>query len=156
VQLSTFFSAINVDNSMLMALGNFIFELRTVAFGTMQKTYEYRWASTEVVGNPPVLQALGKGADKVDLEGVVYPQAAFGRVFTDPIGELREIAETQEPALMVDGSGGIHGLWAIKQISETQSYFDKFGKPKKVEFSTSLERYDAENYRLSDILSKIL
>jgi phage protein U len=141
---------------MLMALGNFIFELKTAAFGTMSKAYEYRWASTEVIGNPPILQALGKGADKVDLEGVVYPQAAPGRAFSDPIGTLQDLAETQEPALMVDGIGGIHGLWAIKQISETQSYFDKFGKPKKVEFSISLERYDDGNYGLSDVLSRIL
>jgi phage protein U len=137
---------------MLMALGNFIFELRTAAFGTMSKAYEYRWASTDVVGNPPILQALGKGADKVDLEGVIYSSFA---VFADQIEPLKDLAETQEPALMVDGSGGIHGLWAIKQISETQSYFDKFGSPKKIEFKLALEKYNEYEFSWLDILRRI-
>jgi phage protein U len=137
---------------MLMSLGNFIFELRTAAFGTMSKVYEYRWASTDVIGNPPILQALGKGADKVDLEGVLYPGFAG---FDNQIELLKEIAEEQEPALMVDGSGGIHGLWAIKQISETQSYFDKFGNPKKIEFKLDLEKYNEEEFSWLDILRRL-
>ena len=140
---------------MLMALGNFIFELKTAAFGTMNKVHEYRWASTDVIGNPPILQALGKGADKVDLDGVIYPQAAPGRIFSDPISELRAIAEEQDPTLMVDGSGGIHGLWVVKQISETQSFFDKFGNPKKVEFSISLEKYNETEISWLDILRRL-
>jgi phage protein U len=137
---------------MLMALGNFIFELKTAAFGTMSKTYEYRWASTDVIGNPPILQALGKGTDKVDLEGVMYSSFAG---FADQIEPLKDLAETQEPALMVDGSGGIHGLWAIKQISETQSYFDKFGNPQKIEFKLALEKYNEEAFSLWDVLRRL-
>jgi phage protein U len=138
-----------------MALGTFIFELRTAAFGTAHKTYEYRWASTDVIGNPPVLQALGKGADKVDLDGVMYPdQAVPATILADPIAELRELAETQEPTLMVDGGGAIHGLWAIKQISETQSYFDKFGNPKKIEFKLALEKYHEKEFSWLDILRR--
>jgi phage protein U len=137
---------------MLMALSTFIFELRAAAFGTVNKVREYRWASTDVIGNPPILQALGKGADRADLEGVVYPGFTG---FDDQIELLKEIAETQEPALMVDGSGGIHGLWAIKQISESQSYFDKFGNPKKIEFKLVLEKYNEEEFSWLDILRRL-
>jgi phage protein U len=48
---------------MLMALGNFIFELKTAAFDSLKRSNEYRWASSEPIGNPPLLQALGKGAE---------------------------------------------------------------------------------------------
>jgi phage protein U len=68
---------------------------------------------------------------------------------------LRDLAETQEPALMVDGSGGIHGLWAIKQISETQSYFDKFGSPQKIEFKLALEKYNEYEFSWLDILRRL-
>jgi phage protein U len=137
---------------MLMALGEFIFELRTAAFGMAHKTYEYRWVSTDVISNPPVLQALGKGADKADLEGIIYPGFAG---FNGQIALLKEMAETQEPALMVDGNGEIHGLWAIRQISETQSYFDEFGNPKKIEFKLALEKYNEKKFSWLDILKRL-
>jgi phage protein U len=122
---------------MLLALGTFIFELKTAAFSTLKKSYEYRWEATEVVGNPPVLQALGKGVDKVDLEGTLYFDFAEPNV----LDELRVLAEEQKPLLMVDGTGNIHGNWVIKQIDEQESYFDKFGRPRKTEFKVSLEKY---------------
>jgi hypothetical protein len=121
-----------------MSLGNFIFELKTAAFGSLHKSSEYRWSSTDVIGNPPVLQTLGCGADKIEMEGVIYHPAA------NPIDELKNLAEEGKPQMMVDGSGNIHGNWVIKQIDETGSYFDKFGNPKKVEFKVSLERYGSD------------
>jgi phage protein U len=132
-----------------MVLGNFIFELKTAAFGTMHKVHEYRWEVTDVVGNPPILQALGKGADKCDLEGVIYQAGS------EAIENLKILAETQEPLLMVDGSGNIHGNWVIKQISETQSYFDKFGNPRKVEFKIALEKYSGEYESLFNVLRRL-
>lgn len=122
---------------MLMALGSFIFELKTAAFSSLKKSSEYRWSSSETIGNPPILQSLGKGSDRIDLEGIIYPN------FTDSssIEDLRIIAESQEPQILVDGTGNIHGFWVIKQIAETQSFFDKFGQPKKIEFNINLEKY---------------
>ncbi len=133
---------------MLMALGSFIFELRTVAFGSAQKNHEYRWSSSEVVGKPPVLQALGKGSDKCTLDGVVYHK-------TQPLNQLKSLAEDQKPILMVDGAGGIHGNWIIRQINETESYFDKFGNSQKVEFKVELERYSGEELELLNILRSL-
>ncbi|MBQ3945826.1 MAG: phage tail protein, partial [Alphaproteobacteria bacterium] len=102
-----------------MAIGTFIFELRTVAFGSVQKNHEYRWSSSEIIGNPPVLQALGKGSNKCTLGGIVYHK-------NQPLENLKTLAENQKPLIMVDGTGGVHGNWIIRQINETESYFDKF------------------------------
>ena len=137
---------------MLLALGDFIFELKTAAFETMKQTSEYRWASTDVIGNPPVLQALGKGADKVDLDGILFPDFAKQNV----LGELKILAEEQNPTLMVDGNGEIHGLWIVKQIAETMSFFDKFGNAKKVEFSISLEKYSETEIGWLEILGGVV
>ena len=122
---------------MLMALGSFTFELKTAAFSSLKKSSEYRWSSSETIGNSPILQSLGKGSDRIDLEGVIYPDQVYG----NSIDDLRIIAESQEPQILVDGTGSIHGFWVIKQIAETQSFFDKFGQPKKIEFNINLERY---------------
>lgn len=122
---------------MLMALGSFTFELKTAAFSSLKKSSEYRWSSSETIGNAPVLQSLGKGSDRIDLEGVVYPDQIYGNF----IDNLKIIAESEEPQILVDGMGNIYGFWVIKQIAETQSFFDKFGLPKKIEFNINLEKY---------------
>jgi phage protein U len=142
-----------------MSLGSFIFELKTAAFDNLKRNNEYRWASSEPIGNPPILQALGKGSERVDLEGIMYPfHTGFGEkvvsqmIFGNLIDELKQLAESQKPVLMVDGTGNIHGNWVIKQIDETQSYFDKFGNPKKIEFKLNLEKYSETNENLLDII----
>ena len=141
---------------MLMALSSFIFELKTAAFNSCKKSYEYRWSSTDVVGNPPILQALGKGADKCDLEGIIYPsQVGYVSILGKPMDELKSLAEEQKPVLMVDGTGNIHGNWVIKQVDETGSYFDKFGNPKKIEFKVDLEKYAGEYESLFSVLRRL-
>lgn len=141
---------------MLMALGSFIFELKTAAFNTCKKSYEYRWASTDVVGNPPILQALGKGADKCALEGIIFPsQVGYISMLGKPMDELKSLAEEQKAVLMVDGTGNIHGNWVIKQVDETGNYFDKFGNPRKIEFKVALEKYAGEYEGLLNMLGRL-
>jgi phage protein U len=71
---------------------------------------------------------------------------------SNAMNELKELAESQKPVLMVDGTGNIHGNWVIKQIDEQESYFDKFGNSKKIEFKLSLEKYSESNDSLLNIL----
>jgi phage protein U len=86
------------------------------------------------------------GANKCDLEGIIY-QAGH-----EVIEDLKILAEPQEPLSMIDGTGNIHVNWVIKQISETQSYFDKFGNPRKTEFKIALEKYSDKYESLFSIL----
>ncbi|ECA9614675.1 phage tail protein, partial [Salmonella enterica subsp. enterica serovar Weltevreden] len=46
---------------MMLALGMFVFELRTLPYQSMQHSKDYRWASNDRVGKPPAYQFLGEG-----------------------------------------------------------------------------------------------
>jgi phage protein U len=46
---------------MLMVLGLFVFERRTLPYQSMQYSKDYRWASNDRIGKPPAYQYLGKG-----------------------------------------------------------------------------------------------
>lgn len=40
---------------MMLALGMFVFERRTLPYQSMQHSKDYRWVSNDRVGNPPRL-----------------------------------------------------------------------------------------------------
>ncbi|HCR0870716.1 TPA: phage tail protein, partial [Enterobacter roggenkampii] len=44
---------------MMLALGMFVFERRTLPYQSMQRSKDYRWASNDRVGKPPAYQFLG-------------------------------------------------------------------------------------------------
>lgn len=46
---------------MMLALGMFVFELRTLPYQSMQHSKDYRWVSNDRVGKPPAYQFLGEG-----------------------------------------------------------------------------------------------
>lgn len=48
---------------MMLALGMFVFELRTLPYQSMQHSKDYRWVSNDRVGKPPAYQFLGEGGD---------------------------------------------------------------------------------------------
>lgn len=52
---------------MMLALGMFVFERRTLPYQSMQHSKNYRWASNDRVGKPPAYQFLGKGKTRSSL-----------------------------------------------------------------------------------------
>ncbi len=46
---------------MLMVLGLFVFERRTLPYQSMQYSKDYRWASNDRIGKTPAYQFLGEG-----------------------------------------------------------------------------------------------
>ncbi|ECY4739902.1 phage tail protein, partial [Salmonella enterica subsp. enterica serovar Virchow] len=56
---------------MMLALGMFVFERRTLPYQSMQHSKNYRWASNDRVGKPPAYQFLGKGENAIQLAGTL-------------------------------------------------------------------------------------
>ena len=65
---------------MLMVLGLFVFERRTLPYQSMQYSKDYRWASNDRIGKPPAYQYLGEGETTRTLSGVLYPEITGGRL----------------------------------------------------------------------------
>ena len=126
---------------MMLALGPYRFSINTAAYQNLKHSSEYRWPATERIGKEPLLQATGKGSERIELEGVIYPYYKGG---LEQMELMRLTAGNQEPFLLIDGNGAILGRWVITQIEESQSVFLANGNPRRIEFRLNLERYGEE------------
>lgn len=126
---------------MMLALGPYRFSLNTSAYQSLKRSSEYRWPSIERIGKEPLLQAIGPGCDRIDLDGVIYPHFRGG---LGQINAMRDSAQRQEPLMLINGQGNVLGRFVITQIEESQNTFLADGAPRKIEFRLSLDRYGEE------------
>jgi len=146
-----------------MILGDFQFNLKTMTPNSMTRTTEYNWSDTERVGDLPNLQNLGVAKDQIEIEGVFYPKfnrensvintvensvtlkimnflnlsenSGYSSIDAIRSSDLCKIASN-----LISDNGEILGKFVIASIKETQSYFDRNGKPQKIEFTLILKR----------------
>lgn len=130
---------------MMMALGEFVFALRTAAYQDFKRQAEYRHASRSRVGVRPASQYLGPGAETITLSGVLLPELTGGRASLDA---LRAMGEQGRAWPLIEGSGRIYGLHIVKSVSETATVFFADGVPRKIEFELALERVDDDRVDL--------
>lgn len=124
---------------MMMTLGMFVFGLPTLAYQELQRTTEWRHASTSRIGTNPASQFLGRGEDTITLPGTLLP-GLVGSPFS--LDVLRKMADTGKAWPLIGGTGRIYGTWVITSISETQQVFFEDGTPRRYEFTISLKRID--------------
>lgn len=136
---------------MMMALGLFVFELRTVPFQEMQRQSDWRHAANNRLGARPIRQFMGPGDDAVTLSGNLKPELTGGSVTLDM---LRVMANTGRAWVLLEGTGRIHGLYIIDSLSETRKEFFQDGAARSIDFSLSLKRIDDSRVDLlGDIVS---
>jgi len=130
---------------MMMALGMFVFSLRTAAYQELQRQTDWRHASNNRIGAAPARQFVGRGDDAITLPGIILPELAGSVLSLDAI---RLMANTGKAWPMVEGTGRIYGLWVIESLSETKTFFFSDGTPRRVEFTLSLKRTDDDRIDL--------
>lgn len=130
---------------MMMALGMFVFSLRTAAYQELQRQTDWHHASNNRVGAAPARQFVGRGEDAITLPGIILPELAGSALSLDA---LRLMANTGKAWPMVEGSGRIYGLWVIESMSETKTIFFSDGTPRRIEFTLSLKRTDDDRIDL--------
>lgn len=135
---------------MLMCLGMFVFEARSVPYQQLQRSTEWRHASQSRVGDRPAYQFVGPGADTITLTGTLLPEFTGGRVDLD---EIRDMADQGKAWPLVEGTGKQYGLWVITRVEETSSSFFQDGAAAKIEFTLTLEHVDDERTDLIEHLT---
>lgn len=136
----------------MMRLGSYKFCIYTAAYQELNRTTNYKWGEQAVFGDWDNLQFLGPGEDTQSLTGVVYPEFKGG---TGQIDELRALAATGSPQLLISGTGKILGYWVINSITEGQTKFAAFGVPRRQEFTVNMRKYSDSAARLG-LLSTII
>lgn len=124
---------------MLMVLGFFVFERRTLPHQSMRYSKDYRWVSNDRIGRRPAYQFLGEGETSRTLSGTLYPEITGGRLSLQAI-EL--MADEGRAWPLIDGTGMIHGMYVIDKVTHNHTELFSDGAAKKIEFSLSLKRVD--------------
>ncbi|SDZ71299.1 hypothetical protein SAMN05518854_11771 [Variovorax sp. YR266] len=125
--------------SMMMALGQFVFSLDTLAYQELQRQMKWRHASNSRIGARPARQFLGVGDDTFNLSGVLMPELTGS---TASLDELREMGNLGASWPLVDGMGIVYGLYVIEGLTETKTVFLPNGAARRIEFQLQLERVD--------------
>lgn len=139
---------------MMMALGNFIFGLETVAYQELQRQTNWRHGSTSRIGVRPARQFMGPGDDSITLPGILLP-GFKGKA--EYISDLRRMGDSGKAWVLVDGMGFVHGAFVIESLSENQSLFFRDGAARKIDFTLNLTRVDEDRVEpLGDSFSRLL
>lgn len=126
---------------MLMALGQFVFSMSTLAYQDMQRQNQWRHPSHSRVGARPARQYVGPGDETISLKGVIAPELTHS---TKTLDEVRAMANTGQAWSLVSGTGDVYGAYVIESVNETGSYFLPDGTPRRIDFSLQLARVDEE------------
>ena len=127
-----------MTNNVMMMLGDYTFSLDTAAYNELKRASSWRWSPQERIDNNPAMQYTGKGADQIDLSGVILPHYKGGLA---QINKMRDEADKGKPLLLVDGQGLIHGDWVILSIEETKQQFIQNGLATNIRFTMKLSYY---------------
>ena len=136
---------------MMMIFGMFVFSIPTATYQSLQRSTSWRHASNSRVGAAPAYQYLGPGEDTITLDGSIVPE--FGSQLS--LTALRLMGNTGKSFPLIAGNGKIYGLWKLDSVDETQTYFFKNGKPRKVEFSLKLSKTKSAGSLISGVLGAV-
>jgi hypothetical protein len=124
---------------MLMALGQFVFGLDTLAFQELQRQTRWKHSAAPRVGARDARQFLGQGDDTITLSGMLAPELT-GTLAS--LKDLRTMGDTGEAYALVDGAGTVYGAFLIEGMDEGQTLHHADGTPRRVDFTLNLTRTD--------------
>lgn len=123
----------------LMTLGMFIFGMDSAAYQSLQRSREWRHATSERHGARDAAQFVGPGAETITLAGLIVPE--LGGKFA-ALEVLAEMATTGDTWPLIDGRGRIYGNYRIIRLEEDQRNILAGGAPRMVDFRLELHRGD--------------
>ncbi|MEX3307179.1 phage tail protein [Escherichia coli] len=126
---------------MMMVYGMFVFELKTVPHQQLQQSKTWRHVKNDRINRSAKWQYIGAGDDQITLSGVLYPSVTGGKV---SLTVLDTQAYTGRPWPLISGTGRIYGMYSITQLQTTDTEFDQYGEPKKIEFTITFQRQDED------------
>jgi phage protein U len=139
--------------SLMMALGLFVFGIKTIPYQQLQRQRQWRHPSASRVGRRPARQFTGPGDDTITLSATLYPEITGGKV---SIALLSAMADTGKAWTLLQGDGTFYGHYVIEDISETASIFFTDGSARKIDFSLKLSRVDDDDIDMLGEITKDL
>lgn len=131
---------------MMMALGFFVFMLKTIPFQQLDENRKWRFASNNRMGKRPSLQFLGPDSDTIVLTGVLMPSVTGGRL---SLVALELMANSGKGWPLIRGDGTIYGMFVISEITKKETSLHTNGAPRKIDFTITLTRMDESLWQMA-------
>lgn len=138
--------------SAMMALGLFVFGLRTVPYQQLQRLRQWRHPAINRVGKRPARQYAGPGDDTITLSGVLLPEITGGKLW---LNVLEAMGDEGKAWPLIEGTGLFYGLYTIEELSNTDGLFFTDGAARKSDFSLKLTRADDDPSLLGQVSDKM-
>lgn len=138
---------------MLMALGLFVFGMRTLPYQQLQRQVSWRHPTNSRVGARPSAQFVGRGDEIITLSGVLYPQITGGRI---SLAALEAMADEGLAWPLIEGTGWVYGLFVVEELATTSTAFFPDGAARKIEFTIKLKRTDDDPSLLGTVGKQLL
>lgn len=128
---------------MMMVYGMFVFMLQTTPYQQLRHSQNWRHVKNDRVNRAAGWQYIGVGEDSITLNGTLYPEITGGNW---SLSALTTIGHAGRPWPLIEGTGRIYGMYVLTNLEVGKTEFDRYGNPKKIEFTISLSRVD-EDFR---------
>lgn len=130
-------------SEVLLSLGPFQFYASAPSFEKLRFLADFRWVPQERLGRDPAMQFLGPGERQVTLDGTIYPEAFGGEELLPAMQQAARQGAVFPLLAMSDAglSADVMGLWIIKKIENTRSFFGAAVGARKIEFNIELRAY---------------
>jgi phage protein U len=123
---------------MMLALGMFVFERRTLPYQSMQHSKII--AGRLMTGSANLLLISFSARGKRDqLAGTLYPAITGGRL---SLLAVELMADEGRAWPLIEGTGNIFGMYIVDKVSTTHTEFFSDGAARKIDFTLSLKRVD--------------
>lgn len=121
---------------MMMALGLFVFSLRTASYQELQRVTNWRHPSNSRVGDSPAYQFIGKGEDTITLKGTIMHELTGSQ---NTLETVRQMGDTGKAYTLIEGTGKLYGLVIIESLDDTKTFFFEDGAARKTDFTITLK-----------------
>ncbi len=125
---------------MILALGQFLFNTDSLTFNELQRKRSWSLPSNAVADGRNQYQFTGVGEETISIPFKIYQEHGFGN--RQSIEDLAEMASTGAGYVLIDGSGYIYGVFAIKGIDDNRTILTAQGVPRKIDGTLNLVRVD--------------
>jgi uncharacterized protein len=131
----------------MVGIGAVRFQVDTLNFSQLERTFAYRWEPQNRLGRRPAMQFMGPGEETITLQGTIYPNHPAFAGGLDELNNMRARSATGaffNMGARIGTRGLALGRWCVRTIRDTQSYFHPNGQPSKVEFTIELVAYGSD------------
>lgn len=130
---------------VMAAWGPYPFALASASWTTLRRQLSWGWRAQPRIGASPAMQFTAFGAQRVTLDGAIFPHFRGG---LRQIDLMKLLADRAEPQVLVDGHGVYYGRFVCDGIEETRSLPMGDGAPRRIDFTMSLSSYgeDVESF----------